>query len=604
MILDNGYITTAGAQFLARADATGKRITWTRCTVTDDRLDTLNAAALRALTALAGTTQDGAVLASVSSVQESDIALSCNVTNEGLLSGLTCYGFGIWAQLDGDLSDTLVFVAAAAGTPTTLNAEIYGLIRIYIDVTLSVSDFNQTQVLIVPGGMAPQSALAATNAAVEANTQAVLELKKYYSRKFKSLSQALGNVEDGEVFCVQPKPLGETVQIQGLVSEITNEVCTAGVLAVGYGYILIQIAPYSASQDPHPYDHYWIAAYKADKLFEGNTTPAKLFTLTGMTEYPVVKDIVKLTVTPDDEEHIFFLDRSETKNYWDPVYTTQSAYTYTLHGIDTNLTIELDHDMAMLQLNWTPCGLFGMYCYPALATDGSVITDAYLKKVLSVSTGGTLVTRYVSQSISVYPSYSLQPDADMLRQIQPFDVQGIVYDGMEIVTAFDILSVNEVPFDSNSVMIAWIDKLSTQNCTAYHLSVTNFKIIPCANRLLLNTGLFDGAYAWQVYDVFDLQTMEQCYGLYDADLSTVRGVDCKGIVVNDGMNNVVRKSLDDYNRKDRAYNSETGWECFCFGFGTGYYNRYTDTLTLKTPSGDFTKMLCEGGKIYPYIYRV
>ena len=600
MIFQDSYITEAGTALFARVTAGNGHIVWTGAATSGLNTDSYTDEQMCEITTatFGNLTSTGCATSTIMDSSHNTVHVQCEMSNADA-SGYA-RTFGIWAKIEGDAEDVLAIVARCGSgvTPIYINAFSQGRIALFVDFSVEIDNHQSQSVSVLESYYATAQALAATNRIVE-------RMSPVEFRRFKTLSQALGNVEDGEVFCVQPKPLGETVQIQGLVSAITNEVCKAGVLCVGYNYILVLIEPYVSSQDPHPYDHYWIAAYKADELFQGNTTPAKLFTFTNMTEYPIVKDIVKLMVTPANEEHIFILDCSESKDYWDPDHPTQSARTFTLRGIDTDLIIELEHDMAMLQLDWTPCGLFGMYCYPALATDGSVITDAYLKKVMSVSNTGTLVTRYVSQSVSVYPAYSMQLDADMLRQIKPFKVQGIVFDGMEIVTVYDILSVDESPFDSNSVMIAWIDNIEAQNCTASHLNITNFKLVPCANRLLFNAGLFDGALDYTFYEAYYLTTLEQCYGLSNVDLTTVCGIDCKGVVVVDNVENVLcRKSLDDYSRRERAYNSLSGWECFCFGFGTGYYDRSTDTMTLRTPSGDFTKMLCAGGKIYPYMLRV
>ena len=237
MLLDSGYITTAGSQLIARASASGKAITWTRCTATDDRLDQMNATQLRALTGFTGNTQDGVVLSSVSEVDEQEISLSCRVTNEGLTTALTAYGFGVWGKADGDGTDTLVFVAAAAGTPTVINAQIYGLIRIYIDVILLVSDYNQTQVLIVPGGMATQSALAATNAALESLNP--------YIFGFNSWLEAQANLADGQQFWVNSKQtryrfrVPESVPIDGISTTVVNMPCR--IMDVYKNYVLVRI---------------------------------------------------------------------------------------------------------------------------------------------------------------------------------------------------------------------------------------------------------------------------------------------------------------------------------------------------------------------------
>lgn len=163
------FVTNAGQAMLARAAAKKERITWgTAKTVRQSAINIQTEETIRVWEDFpsGAYTLNGCAGQVTSSIANGNqITLHCELSNG--TSGANVYGLGIYAKReDGD--EKLAIVARTVdGTPTYIGAQ-GTIVKLFIDVTVNLTDYVATAVTVDASNYAQAGALAATNEAVEA----------------------------------------------------------------------------------------------------------------------------------------------------------------------------------------------------------------------------------------------------------------------------------------------------------------------------------------------------------------------------------------------------------------------------------------------------
>ena len=170
MLFRESFITDAGSRLLARATAQEGAVIWTAAATSSLNSDAMTDAQMNALdTATFGTkTSSGAVTNAIVNDEQSSVSIHCELTNEDY-DGLA-RTFGVWAKIDGDAQDVLAVVARCGTgvTPTTINPASEGVVRAFVDFTLTITDSQAQAVQVTEGYYATSTALQQERAAREA----------------------------------------------------------------------------------------------------------------------------------------------------------------------------------------------------------------------------------------------------------------------------------------------------------------------------------------------------------------------------------------------------------------------------------------------------
>lgn len=207
------FVTNAGQNMLARAAAKKERITWgTAKTVGINNINGATKETIRGWEDFPGATYtfnscSGQVTSSIANGNK--ITLHCELTNG--TTGTTVYGLGIYAKIE-DGEEKLVIVARTVdGTATYIGGQ-GTIVKLFIDVTVNLSDYVATAVTVDASNYAQAGALAATNEAVEALEESVVSRWRIY----KDYWEALEKSKNGEWFSISnQKPRAAIIEEYG-----------------------------------------------------------------------------------------------------------------------------------------------------------------------------------------------------------------------------------------------------------------------------------------------------------------------------------------------------------------------------------------------------
>lgn len=163
------FVTNAGQAMLARAAAKKERITWgTAKTVRQSAINIQTEETIRVWEDFpsGAYTLNGCAGQVTSSIANGNkITLHCELTNG--TSGSSVYGLGIYAKRE-DGEEKLAIVARTGDATASYIGGQGTIVKLFIDVTVNLTDYVATAVTVDASNYAQAGALAATNEAVEA----------------------------------------------------------------------------------------------------------------------------------------------------------------------------------------------------------------------------------------------------------------------------------------------------------------------------------------------------------------------------------------------------------------------------------------------------